>query len=139
MKGIEIEPIYNKNIIKIEDLCIVFNNNIYTVVNEELYKNGTFVLFVDDYNNLPRQNTKELLLSNYDYEFVNIMDFCVRDITIYDSNNIQVTDGILYDGIMCIIEEGIDKLKKNNTLTTNYVDYIIYNGYKITSSALEYY
>jgi hypothetical protein len=126
----QITPTYKKSLVEKTYYKKYINTQYYTVVEEILWRGGTFNITIDEQETIPNRNNT-ILLNDYDFEMVETYDSCECEHYILDSHGNQIQDGPIYDRIMSIIGDSFYLLEDEHEWTLDENEYIICNGFDI--------
>ena len=94
MKTYIVKPKYKKSTISNEYWTNMINNKPVTLIVSVQWRWSSFSINLNDKEKKKVEESEHLLLSDYDYEFIETDDGCDRFIDIKDENN--YTEGELY-------------------------------------------
>ena len=87
MKTYIVKPKYKKSSLSNEYWTNTINNKSVTVVVTVLWRWSEFSINLNDEDKVPVEESEHLLLSDYDYDFIETDDGCDRFIEIQDEND----------------------------------------------------
>lgn len=129
-----IEPKHKKSLIEKTILSKKIDNVEYFIHQDILWRYGEFILYLnnDEYDKVINYDFSEpFCVNDYDMEFVGSFDGCDCNYYLYDNEENEITEGLLYDKIMKTIEDNFYTLEDSNGWYCDDTIYTIYNGIDI--------
>ena len=108
MKTYIVKPKYKKSSISNEYWTNIINNKSVTIIISVQWRWSSFNINLNDDDKKKVENSEHLLLSDYDYDFIETDDGCERFIKIKDENNYTAIElKMIYESMYEDIEEEI--------------------------------
>ena len=127
MKTYIVKPKYKKSSISNEYWTNIINNKSVTIIISVQWRWSSFNINLNDDDKKKVENSEHLLLSDYDYDFIETDDGCERIIEIKDENNYTARElKMIYESMY----EDIDEEYFDET-------YMEENGWDITDTTYE--
>ena len=117
MKTYIVKPKYKKSSISNEYWTNIINDKPVTVIVSIQWRWSSFTINLNDEEKEKVEKSEHLLLSDYDYEFIETDDGCDRFIDIKDENN--YTEGELYLIYKSIYEDIDEEYYDENYMEDN--------------------
>ena len=106
MKTYTVKPKYKKSSLSNEYWTNIINDKFVTLIVSVQWRWSTFIIYLNDDEKKKIEESDHLLLSDYDYEFIETDDGCERFIEIKDENDYSEGElKLIYESMYGDIEE----------------------------------